>query len=270
MEKLFDRIDAKIENPVIDVILSAYQHEDYLRQTLDSILSQKTRYPFRIIAGDDCSPDGTGDIILEYQRAHPDVITSVIWKKNSFSMGMRNAYELVKMSDAKYLATVEGDDYWTDNRKLEKQVDFLEDNPDYSACMHNVRSVDEDGAFFHRGYEAYPYRPEYVYTEKDALGLRLASHTSSLVFRNFYLDWDGDDWAMYEKCRAHGDILRTVHLGMTGKILFMEDYMSCYRGIIRESAIRAQIRRKRSCGSSILISRKFIIIFITDSAFLQI
>ena len=229
MEKLYDRTDAKIKDPVVDVILSTYQHEDYIRHALDSVLSQKTSYPFRIIAGDDCSPDRTGDIILEYQKKHPDMITSVIWRKNSFSMGLRNAYELIKMSNARYIATIEGDDYWTDDRKLEKQVSFLENNPEYSACVHNVKCVDEEETFFHKDYNVYPFRPEHIYTQRDALGLKLVSQLSSFLFKNFYLDWNEEDWSMYENCRAHGDIIRTVYLGMTGRIFFMDDFMSGYR-----------------------------------------
>ena len=122
-----------------DVFLSVwmitYNHENYLSQALDSVLMQQTTFPIEIIIGEDCSTDKTREILKEYEQNYPEIIHAIYHDVNVGAR--RNAYEFtLNQCKGKYIACLEGDDYWTDPLKLQKQVDFLETNPEYSICGH--------------------------------------------------------------------------------------------------------------------------------------
>lgn len=123
---------------VVSVICLVYNHEAYLRETLEGFLSQKTSFPFEVIVHDDCSTDSSVEIIKEYQQKRPDVIKPIFETENQYSKGIaitRNI--LVPLADGKYLAICEGDDYWCDCNKLQKQVDYMESHPDCTFCFTN-------------------------------------------------------------------------------------------------------------------------------------
>ncbi len=216
---------------IIDITMPAYQHEKYIAQAIESVLKQRTKYKYKLIIGDDKSTDNTRNIILEYQKNNPDKISVLLWKKNSFSMGLRNGLYLQKKCKAKYIATIEGDDFWISADKLERQIDFLENNPDFSGCTHNIVKVDDNNNFLHRNYTIFPYRYEHIYTKEDAKNFRLASQTASMVYRNFGADWSEEEWEKYSKCNANGDVKKCVLCGMHGDIYYMRDIMSAYRSV---------------------------------------
>lgn len=129
--------------PLISVSVMAYQHRDYIAQCLDGILSQQTEYPYEIIIGEDESTDGTREICMEYARHHPDKIrlflrdrnTSHVYDEQGNFITRLNARFIRKAARGRYIAVCEGDDYWTDPKKLQKQVSFLEENKDYSLAV---------------------------------------------------------------------------------------------------------------------------------------
>ena len=122
----------------VSVLCATYNHEEYLRQTLDSFLNQKTDFPFEVLVNDDASTDSTGDIIREYAAKYPDVIRPFYQKENLYSRRI-NLYDVVFFPACRgeYIAVCEGDDYWNDPEKLQLQVDWLDAHPEYSACVHN-------------------------------------------------------------------------------------------------------------------------------------
>ena len=122
----------------VSVLCAAYNHEEYLRQTLDSFLNQKTDFPFEVLVNDDASTDSTGDIIREYAAKYPDVIRPFYQKENLYSRRI-NLYDVVFFPACRgeYIAVCEGDDYWNDPEKLQLQVNWLDTHPEYSACVHN-------------------------------------------------------------------------------------------------------------------------------------
>jgi glycosyltransferase involved in cell wall biosynthesis len=122
--------------PIISVCCITYNHVSYIRQCLDGILMQRTTYPFEIIINDDCSTDGTTEIIKEYVSKYPDIIVPIFHGENQYQKGVRGIYAKFVFPKArgKYIALCEGDDYWIDPLKLQKQVDFLEKNPEYGMC----------------------------------------------------------------------------------------------------------------------------------------
>ena len=114
--------------PVLSVFNWVYNHKEFIRESIESILMQKTTFPVEIIIHDDASNDGTKEIILEYQEKHPQLFKNILHEENQWSQGKSVMTTLFEKPRAKYIALTHGDDYWTDPYKLQKQVDFLEAN----------------------------------------------------------------------------------------------------------------------------------------------
>ena len=111
---------------MVSVFCLAFNHENYIRQTIDSILDQKTSFPFEILIHDDASTDRTAEIIREYERRAPGIVRPIYQQNNQYSQGKNNLYEfMMPRARGKYFAFCECDDYWTDPDKLQKQVDYL-------------------------------------------------------------------------------------------------------------------------------------------------
>ncbi|WP_051208666.1 glycosyltransferase family 2 protein [Butyrivibrio sp. WCD3002] len=126
----------------VSVIIATYNHEKYIAHTLESVVLQKTDFAFEVIVGEDCSSDNTAKIVLEYAEKYPDIIVPLIREKN---MGMSgNTSDLLRHAKGEYIAMIEGDDYWIDENKLQKQVDFLDAHKDYAACFGLCQMVDEN------------------------------------------------------------------------------------------------------------------------------
>jgi glycosyltransferase involved in cell wall biosynthesis len=134
--------DTKRDEPLVSIITISYAHEKFITQTLEGIVSQKTDFRFELIIGDDHSSDETALIIRKYAECYPDIIRPVLREKNIGALP--NLLDLIARSKGKYVAICDGDDYWTDPLKLEKQVDFLESHPEYSVCCHSIRQFFED------------------------------------------------------------------------------------------------------------------------------
>ena len=126
----------------VSVIMLTYFHEDYIAQALDSVLSQETSLRYEILIGDDASQDRTPEIILEYAARYPDTIRPILRKENLG--GTRNSWDVRHRARGRYIAFLEGDDYWLDPQKMQKQWEFLEKNPEFSGCCSKCLIVDEN------------------------------------------------------------------------------------------------------------------------------
>jgi len=133
--ELPNRVKETVPDPLVTVFTVTYQHAHYIRDCIEGVLMQKTTFPVEYVIGEDCSTDGTREIVLEYAKKYPDKIRVVTADRN---VGLKaNAERCRKALRGKYAALCEGDDYWTDPLKLQKQVEFLEANPVMScATMH--------------------------------------------------------------------------------------------------------------------------------------
>lgn len=133
------------EIPLVSISCITYNHEPYIAQTLDGFLMQKTSFPFEILIHDDASTDRTADIIREYEKKFPNLIKPIYQKENQYSKGFTSVSAAWNFPRAqgKYIALCEGDDYWIDENKLQMQVDFLENNPEYGMCYTNFNLVSE-------------------------------------------------------------------------------------------------------------------------------
>ena len=127
------------KNIGVSVVCLAYNHEKYIRQTLEGFVNQKTDFPYEVLINEDCSTDSTAAIIREYEEKYPHIIKPVYQRENQYSRGGALIRRfLLPKAVGKYIAVCEGDDYWTDENKLQKQYDFLENHPECTACVHRA------------------------------------------------------------------------------------------------------------------------------------
>lgn len=126
---------------MVSVLCTAYNHEKFIRDAIEGALRQKTSFPYELIIHDDASTDKTAEIILEYADKYPKVIRTILQKENKFHTHHIYPDFLFPEVRGKYIAVCEGDDYWSDENKLQTQVDFLESHQEYSLCMHNAKKL---------------------------------------------------------------------------------------------------------------------------------
>ncbi len=133
------------QNPLVSIVCATYNHAPFLRETLDSFLAQRTTFSIEILVHDDASTDGTADIVLEYQKRYPDLFRCILQTENQFSKGAKTWVTLLKIARGKYAAICEGDDYWRDPLKLQKQFDYLESHPNVALSCHNAIIINQKG-----------------------------------------------------------------------------------------------------------------------------
>ena len=137
-------IDKKKDRPFVFVRCLTYNHEKYIEDALKGFVMQKTDFPFLAVVIDDCSTDGTADIVRRYEAQYPDIIKGIYLPHNFRSRGEdKRPYYQEYVDKATYWAECEGDDYWTDLYKLQKQVDYMESHPKCAICFHPVMVHDQ-------------------------------------------------------------------------------------------------------------------------------
>lgn len=212
-----------------DVILTAYclayNHEKYIKKTLEGFVNQQTSYKYRVIVHDDASTDGTASIIKDYAEKYPDIIVPFLQKENQYSKHLDIFDYFIKpLLEGKYVAICEGDDYWCDPNKLQRQIDFLENNPDFSACVHNTEKIKEDGSSTGMFYNSSTKDREISTDEIIKRGSSFI-HLNSIVCRREYRENKPEEFYIP---RA-GDYTLLIYLATVGKIWYMADIMSKYR-----------------------------------------
>lgn len=210
---------------MVSICCLTFNHEPYIRKALDSFLMQKTTFPFEIVIHDDASTDGTADIIREYQENYPDIVHSLCQEENQYSKGISNISGVFNFPRAqgKYIAMCEGDDYWSDPYKLQKQVDYMEQHPDCTLCFHAADIVSEDQAF--RSREIRPYEESRICTPEDVIDKKANYPTASLLFPAKFVKHLP---RYYFDCPV-GDIPLQLHLIAHGYAYYMDEHMSVYR-----------------------------------------
>ena len=214
------------DSPIlVTVRCLAYNHAPYIRQCLEGFVMQKTSFRFQVIIHDDASTDGTDDIIREYAEKYPDIIVPIFETENQYSK--RNgaiSRQMNRLMKGTYAAYCEGDDYWTDPLKLEKQVSFLEQHPDYiMACNRTQLFSQKKGRFVG---ETLCYSSDRDISAEDTIlhgGLYIPSCSS--VYR-----WNiRDSFTDYCKNSPVGDYPLQIMCAIKGKIRYFSDCMSVYR-----------------------------------------
>ncbi len=211
--------------PLLSICTVAYNDEKYIEQMLQSVLNQKVNFSYELLIHDDASTDKTPIIIKKYQEKYPNIIKPIFQKENKFSQGIRPnmVYNLPK-AQGEYLAFLEADDFWTDNNKLQQQIDFLERNKDFVACSHNTKILRE----IENGnkVELMNHTTKNIFTIKDFARGEIYFHTSSLVFR-FNSDIKKKTIKYMQK--YYGDYFRLILFSTLGSINYIDKIMSVYR-----------------------------------------
>ena len=223
------------ENISLTIGMLTYNQVKYVRKALDGILMQKVSFSYEVIIGDDHSTDGTQDILKEYARKYPDIFRLVLREKN---IGItQNNYDLKHRAKGKYYACLEGDDYWINENKLQIQYDFLENHPEYIACVHKCLFVDANNdPITNQPINGY-YCNEEIYTLKEFERGELPGQTATLMYRNIFLDTSKDFSIMYKANKKIGDKTIVLILLSYGEIYNIDKVMSCYRYIISRDRV---------------------------------
>lgn len=215
------------DTPLVAIQCLVYNHEKYLRDCLDGFIMQKTNFKFVAIVHDDVSTDNSVSIIKEYVEKYPEIIIPIYETENQYSKGFYTIQKIMcdacNKTGAKYIALCEGDDYWTDPYKLQKQVDFLISNNDYSMCFHAAQIINESGNNLTNPLFTNIMNKEYV---SDEIKSKWIVATASVVYRrDMVCDFrlHHPEWLMY------GDIALFLTCSELGKVMGMSDVMSVYR-----------------------------------------
>jgi glycosyltransferase involved in cell wall biosynthesis len=212
-----------LEPVIISIAIVTYNHEKYIAQAIESVINQKTDFAFEIIIGEDCSTDKTRAICIAYQKKYPERIKLILHEKN---VGLyKNNLSTWLACTGKFVALCEGDDYWTDPYKLQKQVDFLEQNPEYSTCFHQTTiEYYELGIIRQEFFFKNPTKTSYTFKE---IVENWISHTTSLVFRNFFPTYPNHPFFSSE--HFYCDRPLEAFLAKQGNFYYLNESMSCFR-----------------------------------------
>lgn len=233
LEYLGNAKPINIVQPLVSVSVATYQHENFIRECLEGILMQKTNFPFEVVIGEDESKDTTRAICKEYAEKYPDKIRLFLRdrklsvlndSKGKIFKSLNGTFTLLS-SRGKYIALCEGDDYWTDPLKLQKQVDFLEANADYNICFHKVKVLNNSAfTIDHITEKRFSKISNDKPTQLDLLEQGNFIHTTSVVFRNTVKEFPK---AFY--LTPIGDYFLHIILSSNGYIKRLDDVMGVYR-----------------------------------------
>lgn len=211
----------KMDKPIfVSISCITYNHEKFIRQCIEGFLMQKTNFPIEILIFDDASTDGAQQIIQEYASKDHRIIT-FLQNENQWSKGKYGLLDwLFPAAKGKYIALCEGDDYWTDPLKLQKQVDFLEANEDFTLCAHQTLIINENntkklGVIGEGNNSIIPI---------ESIIMHFKMHWSSFVLRSEALEIP--NWFSELYCGDHSIAILTADKGKVG---FINETMSAYR-----------------------------------------
>lgn len=210
-------------NKILSVVVLAYNHELYIKECLDSIIKQQTDFNFDIIVHDDASTDGTVDTIKEYKEGFPNLFKTIFQKENQFSKDRALFSKIIlPQITSKYIAICEGDDFWTHSNKLQKQVDFLEKNPDYVMAFHDVNVLQNKNS-----NKTYKYSPYLTKTLNfNNLLYKTEIPTCSIIVRRLSIPLPIPEWI--SDCVMEDTPIKLL-IASQGKTRYFPEKMATYR-----------------------------------------
>ena len=211
-----------MEEILVSICCVTYNQEKYVRDVIEGFLSQKTDFIYEIWIHDDASTDNTAKIIKEYAEKYPQIIKPICQKENLYSQGINIVEDvLFPLFNGKYVALWEGDDYWCDENKLQRQVQFMEEHSEYSACVHNTKMINcrnNEITYFNGSRMDMDLIFEQIVTGGTQF------HTSSILCKKEYVCVPKEI-----TFRNVGDFPLAIYLILKGKIRYMHQVMSVYR-----------------------------------------
>lgn len=231
----------------VSVYCLVYNHEKYLRTTLQGFVKQKTNFDYEVFVHDDASTDNSKSIIMEFAERYSRIIKPIYQHENQYSKGINifRTFILPKMS-GEYVALCEGDDCWTDALKLQRQVDFLDTHSDYVACVHNTIAKN---LRTHRSKTMYKEFQDKDILFTDAIrGHDYCYHTSSLMYRIQYAYQERPHFFITAKKVGIGDYPLAIFLTLSGKVRFLNYNMSIYRIGTKSSWTKRMVSDMKQCA----------------------
>ncbi len=216
-----------MSNVMVSIYVPTYNHEKYIVQALDSILMQKTRYSYEVFVGEDCSTDNTRQVLKAWESAHPGKFNILYREENMNDKEIYNSLDLKLRCKGKYIIGLEGDDFWMDPEKLEKQVTFLEKHPEYYAVSHNCTVVGADSL---PNGEQYPECKDEEYTLRHFASEVMPGQLTTFLCRNYMTDEKLDN-SLIRSTAGAGDRNIYFTVACQSKIFCMQESMSAYRHI---------------------------------------
>lgn len=210
------------DKPVVTVVCLTFNHASYVAKALDSFLKQETDFAFTVLVHDDASTDGTAQIVQRYANDHPDIIRPILQTENQYSQGVKVLAHVLSMVQTEFAAVCEGDDFWTDSRKLQRQVDWMRANPEGSLCVHATLMTSPDGRPVG---EMRARSGDGDLTLKEILVGHDSIHTSSLLLRSAMVR----ELPRFYHLAPVGDRPLKMHLATCGTVHYLDAVMSTYR-----------------------------------------
>ena len=219
----------------VSILCLVYNHEPYLKKCLDGFINQKCNFEYEVLIHDDASTDKSAEIIREYEEKYPNIIKPIYQTENQYSKGVKiSSIFQYPRAKGEYLAWCEGDDYWTDENKLQKQVDFLDAHPEYIACVHRYDTINKIGEKTDiRCFGQYEQKG--VYTLDDFQHYDLPSQIATLVARNILTD-NMKYTQAFNNVNATGDVKLFLFLLLNGNIWRMDEVFSVYRIVSEQNS----------------------------------
>lgn len=217
-----------MQEPLVSVHMITYNHAPYIAKAIEGVLSQKTQFPFELVIGEDCSFDGTREIVFDYAHRYPEIIRVITSEQN---VGMKkNVYRTSKACRGKYIAYCEGDDYWQRPDKLQLQADYLESHPDYGLVYSDHdRYFEKNEKVIKQFYHTINSVPPQNLNVFRGWGSGLNILTCTVMTRKTLLDNVTSDPYLYQSDHYIGGVdIVFSEIGLISKVYFIEDSLSTY------------------------------------------
>lgn len=209
-----------MSTPLVSVCIITYNHQNYIAQAIEGALIQKTDFPMEIVVSDDCSTDNTQAICIRYQKKYPDIIRLILHEKNIGSKA--NLIDNIENCKGKYIACVEGDDYWIDPGKIQLQVEFMEKNPEFSMSFTNISHVNKEGKLVREMPDKYS---KDVFTHDDLIPNTIPPSLTTVFKKEFWPEVMPDIFYTIK----HSDAFIKALISQNGPVKYFNTVTGCYR-----------------------------------------
>jgi len=244
-----------VKTPLVSVKMITYNHEAYIAQAIEGVLQQKTDFPIELVIGEDCSTDGTREIVFDFQKKYPDIIRVITSDKN---VGVKkNSYRTDKSCRGKYIAYCEGDDYWHHPQKLQKQVDYLENHPECGLVFSDFYSFHVNTGILIKDDSRFGDKTNMILNEPHKLLTAILHYkcpilTCTVCVRKDLLDplHDADPLLYRTERFLMGDTQRWAELSQVSKLAYLNEPLATHNLLTESAAHSRDIRKTLSFRKS--------------------